>query len=292
MKINFKNGSALLLAFLIMTAILSSVLYVSRFSLRQISQSKSNDNANIAFYGAESGNEQAIYYIRQKPEVDIEDLNITELIHMPGAEIGDAKIIRNVSTTSPSISLGLKKNDFFQFDMFSNENFSLSSNLSYLEISWNDNCSTEESPNSSWIELTANQWSHSSDDSVTWDESTHHVFKSLLNNPPYTGEYLIKSVGGSDFDPDKVYQFRIKALFCDIYNLTIKAFSKNPETGNPEQLLFKNLFVIKTVGQYPGDSLNGNKQALSVVLRNRDPLSGLFDYVIFSEQSLIKDELQ
>ncbi|MDD4290259.1 MAG: hypothetical protein PHH83_03195, partial [Patescibacteria group bacterium] len=89
MKINFKNGSALLLAFLIMTAILSSVLYVSRFSLRQISQSKSNDNSNIAFYGAESGNEQAIYYLRQKPEIEIEDLNIVEPSYMSGSETRD-----------------------------------------------------------------------------------------------------------------------------------------------------------------------------------------------------------
>ena len=49
MTIKVKNGSALLLAFLIMTSILVSVLYVSRFSLRQIKQSKSVDNANIAF---------------------------------------------------------------------------------------------------------------------------------------------------------------------------------------------------------------------------------------------------
>lgn len=291
MKINFKNGSALLLAFLIMTAILSSVLYISRLSLRQITQSKSNDNANIAFYGAESGNEQAVYYIRKKQEIDVEDLNMRELGYMPGSGTEDSKIIRDVSTTSPSINIGLKKNDFFQFDMFDSANFSQSSDLSYLEISWEDNCSTEESSNSSWIELTANQWSHSSDGSVNWDESTHHIFKSLLNNPPYSGNSAIKSVGGSDFDPTKIYQFRIKALFCDIYNLTIKAFGKNKETGDPEQLLFKNVYVIKTVGQYPGDSRGGNKQALSVILRNRDPLSGLFDYVIFSEQSLVKDDL-
>ncbi|MDD4290144.1 MAG: hypothetical protein PHH83_02600, partial [Patescibacteria group bacterium] len=250
--------------------------------------SKSNDNSNIAFYGAESGNEQAIYYLRQKPEIEIEDLNIVEPRYMSGSETRDAKIIRNVSTTSPSINIGLKKNDFFQFDMFNNENFSEGSDLSYLEISWEDNCSTEESPNSSWIELTSNQWS-SSDGNVNWGEMAHHVFKSLLNRPPYSGDSAIRGVGGSDFDPDQIYQFRIKALFCDIYNLTVKAFYKNPETENPEQLLFKNLYVIKTVAQYPGDSLNGNKQALSVVLRNRDPLSGLFDYVIFSEQALIKD---
>jgi hypothetical protein len=289
MRIKFKNGSALLLAFLIMTAILSSVLYVSRFSLRQIIQSQSTDNANIAFYGAESGNEQAIYYLRKTDEpFDSDFLNLINPTFMHGSGQEDATITRTVANTAPSINIGLRKNQFFQFDLFDPEYFYESSKLSSLEISWDDNCSTPDDPNNSWIELTVNEWSSSlGDDSVNWAQSAHHVYKDLLSASPYTGANKIIHVGGSYFDEDKIYQFRVKALFCDIYNLNIVALD-----SAGERLLFKNIYTIKTVAQYPGNSEKGNKQALSVSLRALDPLSGLFDYVIFSEQSLVKDELR
>ncbi|HNZ86093.1 MAG TPA: hypothetical protein PLD95_00675 [bacterium] len=276
MTIKVKNGSALLLAFLIMTSILVSVLYVSRFSLRQIKQSKSVDNANIAFYAAESGNEQAIYYLRQKNIIP-EKLN-TDSYFFNGF---DSSIIRTVDDDIQSINIGLKKNQFFQFDLYNLEDLGEASNLSYLSISWEDNCSTEESPNSSWIELTVNEWK--SGGSIVWSAGgeSQHVYKSLLNESSDS----ITEIGGSSLDPNKIYQFRVKALFCDIHDLKIQAFD-----GDNNSLKFKNIYVIKTIGQYPGGDIeNANRQALSVSLRREDPLSGLFDYVIFSEESLLKD---
>ncbi len=273
MKKYFKNGSALLLSFLIMSAILSSVLYIARISQRQIIESKSSDNANVAFYAAESGNEQAIYYIRKLDIQDVSTLNLNSYI-LSGS---GASITRVVDDSILNINLGLEKDEIFQFDMYNASNLSEKSNLAYLKISWEDNCD-----HGSWVELTSNEWSPDQG-GVYWGSSvdSNHIKKSLLNEPPYTN---ISSIGGSDISPDNAYQFRIRPLFCDIYDLTISAFN-----SNNQQIAFKNIYNIKTVGQYPGTSTNGNKQALSVSLKRKDPLSGLFDYVVFSEKSLIKD---
>ena len=111
-----------------------------------------------------------------------------------------------------------------------------------------------------------------------------HVKKSLLNNPPYEPPDAIEDISGSDFDANKAYQFRFKALYCDIYNLSIKAFN-----SSDEQLSFRNIFNINSIGEFPVNSSKANRQALFVTLRKFSPLSGLFDYVIFSEKSLIKD---
>lgn len=275
----FKNASALLLSFLIMSALLVSVLYIARIVQRQIITSRSTDNSNIAFYAAESGNEQAIYYIRKNKISDVSDLNIISPLIF---EDSGASIIRSVEDGIYNINIGLERDNFFQFDLYDPSNLAgESSNVSYLEIFWSDDCGGD-----SWIELTANDWNLESTDWGNDELSLEHVKKSLLNNPPYTREdnTEIKSIGGSSLRSENSYQFRVRALFCDIYNLNISAFDPSNKL-----LKFKNIYNIKTIGQYPSDSSIGNKQALSVSLRSRDPLSGLFDYVIFSEQSLIKD---
>ena len=292
MKKHFKNASVLLLAFLIMSALLSSVLYIARISLRQVDQSKNVDNASIAFYAAESGNEQAVYYIRKNLINNISELNITNPVPLDddnGSTItSGAYITRNVDDDITSINMALQKDEVFQFDMYDANNLELPSGLSSLVISWSDKCDGD-----SWLELTANEWAPS-ESGINWgDNSTvsalNHIKKSLLSSGGI--QQQITSIGGSKILQKNVYQFRVKALFCDIYNLNISALGSldaNEIVVN-DVIPFKNIYNIKTVGQYPGDSTKGNKQALSVSLRSIDPLSGLFDYVIFSEKSLVKD---
>lgn len=271
-----KKGSALLLSLLVVSALLSSVLYISALSLRQISQSVNTDNALVAFYAAESGNEQAIYKIRKHTYSDISGLNLTN--RMP---FSNSSFTREVTDNMYGITVGINENQFFQVDLFDSEDFSYESNLSYLELDWKDNCDGD-----SWIEFTSNDWSSGS--SIDWLTGLNqdHIKKSLLNKPPFSVslENEIDNVGGAGFEKKRSYQFRFKALYCDIYNLHLVAFDN---LGNI--IPFRNIFNIKSVGEYPANSIRSNKQALSVSLRKFSPLSGLFDYVLFSEKSLVKD---
>lgn len=277
MKILEKSGSVLLLSTLIVSALFSSVIYISALSLRQISQAVNTDNAFIAFYTAESSNEQAVYYIRNKLYENIEDLNLDEKIFTDS----NSSVSRELSDEVYGIFTGIKKDKFFQADMFDVDDVNYISNISYLELNWNDTCSGD-----SWLELTANEWS--SGDSINWflGINQSHVQKTLLNNASYlkSDNTQIENIGGSTLQTSKLYQFRLKALYCDIYNLRFAAYDS---LGN--MLPFKNIFNIKSVGEYPAGSTKANRQALSTNLRKFSPLSGLFDYVLFSEKSLIKD---
>ncbi|MDD3284680.1 MAG: hypothetical protein PHZ07_03745 [Patescibacteria group bacterium] len=272
-----KKGSVLLLSLLIISALLSSVLYVSALSLRQISQSVNSDNALIAFYTAESGNEQAIYKIRKKAYSDISELNVTE----ENLVYSNSSFTREVTDEMYGITTGIYEDQFFQVDLFDSENLLYISKLSYLEIGWDDNCDSN-----SWIEITSNDWDASG--SINWFTGVNqdHIKKSLLDGVSFmhSENNNIDNVGGVTFEPNKSYQFRLKALYCDVYNLRLVAYDSSGSI-----IPFKNIYNIKSIGQYPANSNKSNKQALSASLRKFSPLSGLFDYVIFSEKSLIKD---
>lgn len=272
-----KKGSVLLLSLLIISALLSSVLYVSALSLRQISQSVNSDNALVAFYAAESGNEQAIYKIRKKAYSDISELNVKNEKML----YSNSSFTREVTDEMYGITTGIYEDQFFQVDMFNSEDLSYISNLSHLEIGWDDNCNSN-----SWIEITSNDWDASGP--IYWFTGVNqdHIKKSLLDGVSFLSSEnnKINNVGGITFEPSKSYQFRLKALYCDIYNLRLVAYDNS---GNI--IPFKNIFNIKSIGEYPAGSNKSNKQALSASLRKFSPLSGLFDYVIFSEKSLIKD---
>lgn len=280
MKIFNKNqkASTILISLLIMSVVLSSTLYVNVISLRQMRQSNNVDNSIIAFYAAESGNEQAIYYIRKTEDLDVGDLTIGGSISGP-----DNLIQRTVTDELTIINIGLKKNEFYQIDIFDQEDISLGSDLSAMFIEWDSDCGVD-----SWIELTINEWEITGD--VNWGVGEYqeaHIKKCLLNPPDDPDTFPIIIGDGSvciDFNPNNAYQFRFKALYCDVSNLNISA-----KKDDNSILPFKNIYNSLSIGEYPKEGEMASRQALTISLRKSSPLSGLFDYVIFSEKSLIKD---
>jgi|GEM_PF-900572 hypothetical protein len=274
-KNNKKSGSAILLVLMIMSAILSATLYINVLSIRSIKQSKSIDNSMVAFYAAEMGNEQAIYYIRK-----VEDLKIKDL-QLPGGVIYASKdlVSRVITDEVKNVLIGLEKDDIYQLDLFDQSNLSLSSSISYLELDWEDNCGSD-----SRIELTANEWE--AQENINWGQMQNqmHISKCLLDNSSVRIDDSGDICSDIILDKNNSYQFRFKALSCDVYNLSIKAFDENSK-----QIAFKNIYSIESVGEYPPNSSQSNKQALRVNLRKFSPLSGLFDYVLFSEKDLVKD---
>lgn len=275
MKIKYKkkSGSAILLALLIVSAILSSALYINVLSIRGMKQSQNVDNSIVAFYAAETGNEQAIYYIRKVENLDIEDLIL------PGGSItASASLIsRSIVDEVENILISLKKDEIYQLDIFDQNDLSLSSSINFLKLSWNSDCANSK------IELTANEWIAGTN--IDWEEMNNqmHISKCIIESP-----VVIDDSGDICDDiilnPDMSYQFRFKSLNCDVYNLNIQALDRFSQ-----KIAFKNIYSLESVGEYPVASSQSNRQALHVNLRKFSPLSGLFDYVLFSEKSLVKD---
>ncbi len=282
MKIRTKkrSGSAILLALLIVSAILSSALYINVLSIRGMKQSQNVDNSVIAFYAAETGNEQAIYYIRKTEDLDINDLIFSPSIpNASGVLTMESLISRDIVDEVKNVLISLKKDETYQLDIFDQNNLSSKSLIDSLELSWDSDCANSK------IELTVNEWE--ADTNIEWQETEiedqMHISKCIIKSPA-----IIDGSGDPCddviLDPNMSYQFRFKSLTCDVYNLNIKAFDMADQ-----QISFKNIYSIESVGEYPVGTSQSNRQALHVNLRKFSPLSGLFDYVLFSEKSLVKD---
>lgn len=267
------SGSVILLSLMIISAVLSSALYINVISIRGMRQSQNIDNSIVAFYAAESGNEQAIYYLRK-----VEDVNISDLI-VPGGsvEVMNSLRSREISDEIKNVLISLKKDETYQLDLFEQDNLNFSSNINYLDLSWDGNCANPK------IELTVNEWE--AENNVSWGDMRDqmHINKCLITSPTKIDKSG-KICSDIVLNGDMAYQFRFKALNCDIFNLNIKAFD-----NKGEQISFRNIYNINSVGEYPINSNQSNRQALNINLRKASPLSGLFDYVLFSEESLIKD---
>ncbi len=271
-KYKQRSGSAILLALMVMFALLSSVLYINVLSLRSMKQAQNIDNSIIAFYAAETGNEQAVYYIRKSDNLDISDLQVPH-----GSFSGpDNLIIRELSDSTKNILIGLKKDEVYQLDIFNQNDLSQSSNLSYLTLNWDQNCLLGAK-----LELTVNQWL--AGNNIQWGQM-QNISKCILSTAPVKIDNSGSICPDIILDKHNSYQFRFKALNCGINNLSIKAFD-----SNNQQISFKNIYNIKSVGEYPLNGSQANRQALQVNLRKSSPLSALFDYVLFSEKSLVKD---
>jgi hypothetical protein len=280
LKMKEKSGSAILLALMIMSAILSSVLYINILSIRSMKQAQNIDNSIVAFYGAEMGNEQAIYYIRKVEDVDINDLNL------PGGSIvaGKNLVSRKINDSVQNVLVGLKKDETYQLDLFDQGDISVNSSIDRLSLTWDNAGLAGVCDSSPDIELTVNEWEAAAN--IDWGQMQEqmHISKCLLDSSPIEIDDSASVCSDIMLDGSKSYQFRFKALCSDIYNLTIKAFD-----SSNKQLSFKNIYSIESVGEYPVHTKESNKQALRVNLRKFSPLSGLFDYVLFSEKSLVKD---
>jgi putative Ig domain-containing protein len=279
MKIKYKkrSGSAILLALLVVSAILSSALYINVLSIRGMKQSQNVDNSIVAFYAAETGNEQAIYYIRKVDNFDISTLVFDpENPNSNSVLTIDSLISREVEDGTKNILISLKKDETYQLDIFDQNDLNASSNINHLDLSWSGDCASPK------IELTVNEWDAGA--SINWEDNDQmHISKCIIDSPAEidgSGD----PCGDVILNQSMSYQFRFKALNCDVYNLNIKAFDMVDQ-----QIAFKNIYSIESVGEYPVDTSQSNKQALHVNLRRFSPLSGLFDYVLFSEKSIVKD---
>lgn len=128
---------------------------------------------------------------------------------------------------------------------------------------------TEWTPNpecvaSSWIEVTTISWNQNS-------PAGTDPFQ--VRRYPFSRESDFAAVSGSDiiqFPAGIPTEMRVRALFCGIERLGI--------AGIPGRLR-----VVSSSNE------KGVRQTIETYIPQRAPVSGLFDFVIFSEEEIVKD---
>ncbi|MFH1534557.1 MAG: hypothetical protein ABIF80_01095 [Patescibacteria group bacterium] len=295
-----RSGQALLLSLLIMATITAAGIGFATLIISQIRAAENIDNAITATYGAESGLEKALHIVKTNrlsgaslsgTITEIEGLTDSPAFSKNGLSVEfdeDA-----ISSTELNNKFSLSQDKSKQIDFYNPDDpFGATTGINALYLSWDNNPLPTNDLNyasgygtgSEWVEVTWTGWNADGD-------SFENVEKVLLSS----GDLAFDNPGGlcpadsyiqcTTIQLDPVggaellyYQVRIKALHADIDDIEIKALNAADELVNIPSRVY-----IKTIGKY-----GRTQQALNASLPWKISASGLFDYVIFSEEQIDK----
>lgn len=277
MKIQEKSGIVLLLALLILASVLATSLTVGSIVLRELRITHTSDRAVSAYYAAESGLEQGLYWWRadQKKGDDL-------LVESSSAKVLDsnkASWWRSSQVTENQLLMSLKKDQSTQLDLFDITNpLSEASQAQSLVVSWDGNPASCPSAGSEWLEVAWTGWKGGIlsnmnierrfySNSNVWFNGSRQEF--VVNLP-------LASVG---------YRVRLKALFADICDLRVTAYKKLDGGSEADIYPLPARLTINATGQ-----LVNTRQALSVTVPMYAPAADFFDFTVMSKCSILKGE--
>lgn len=256
-----KRGSVLLLALLVMSTIMAASTGLATIVISEIQQSRSIDNAILAYYGAESGVEESLYKIRKEEEIIGNLIKEEELTNGVIWRIGENDISNMVDKVSVP---ELKRGQFIELDIY--------------------DPASQEPTVIRYLGLTVGEESGNAE--VSWfgwqagNLSEYKVIPDVLLRENERRIIDLASAIGLQF----AYRVKIRSLNSDIKNLEIRAYSSDPmgdEDAEPQTMPARIQSTVR--GEY-----RGSRQAIYFEMPRQSPLGGLFDFVLFSEQSILK----
>jgi hypothetical protein len=235
---------------MIMSSIIITATGLTAVILSSLRQSRAIDEAITAYYAAESGIEKGIYEFRRLEQV-------------PGEETADlennSNYSRTVLTKEPVIFAGtLLEDNFIEVALYDPDQPTLATNIATVNVSWSDTCG-----GCSMLEASMVGWQAGGP--VVWDPNAT----------------ILRFLGGSavlSALPNRLYRLRLFAKLDNLDNLQIRAYSSG---GIPIDLPGR--VTISSLGSFATA-----KQRIVASMPRQTPLSGLYDFVIFSECSLVK----
>lgn len=252
----------MVLSVLIMSIMGIIVFGLSSVVINNIVLSRHYDHAMRAYYGAESSIEQALYEARKLDRVLLED---------SGELPNGVNWVRQIDATQDyAFFVEIPKDKFIQLDLFDvDDPACLSENTTGVVCDW-------ESMNITWegtgsLQATLTSWD--TGNVIDYDPESFEEVQYISASSPWVL---------NDLEAQKNYRLKLKAIVDDVQNVQIQLFDQDNTVGDIVQIPnFLTLYGRGTYGQ--------NRQALQVSIPRKAPLSSLYDFVIFSEDDIVKE---
>ena len=250
-----QSGSLLLMSMLILSGIVTAASTMGIVTIQNLRQSIVVDQGLVAYYAAESGIEDGLYELR-KNETAVTGLPLS------GALANTATWARSVTATLPSLQKNIKQNDSWEINLYDADTSlsPLSNPIKSVKIAWTGS-GTE------WLEAEVEPWTTGG----VLDTPVKTLF-SGVSNPAVVNLQDATTV---------LYRLRLKALYSNLTDVTVTAWSGLDAAGSQVSIPAQ-ITMIST------GSFRRTKQAVRALMPQRSPLSGVFDYVLFAEDSLVK----
>lgn len=253
-----QKGTVLLLALLVMASIVVAGIGLGQILINQLRQAILLDNSIIAYYAAESAIESSLYKIRGL------DIPLSSL-PLSGTLDNNAEWTLEYKNSRPDITTNIMENKTYQLDLFDPDDLSWMPGIEALKFSW-------EGPGQ--LEVAYTSWTPAP--SITWPQEQYEVVTPAISFMP-PGIIYNGIVG------NKAYRIRLRAIGGDIYNLNITGWADDAASpGN--QVDLPSHITLEANG-----SIGRARQAVSASIPRHAQLSGIFDFVLFSEEPIAKD---
>ena len=291
---------------LVMTLIIASGIMIvgaefSLFVISAIRQARTIDQSVIASYAAESGIESGLFQIRQEGRTTLrksassqaKPKDDTTLEEFPAGmtwtleNVAGPPIVTRFNNAVQILEKSvLKKNESVQLALYETTQTGLEkvSDLASVKIAWSAYACAADAPidQRPWYEISVIQWNGGG---VDW--SSAEVKKDFLEvgdlTPGVPAHEVVYSFG---LKPGETVQnpmlVRIKPLFCDIIGMEVTLHSDVGGTSVPS-LKIPNYFLLVPEGSYQTISQRGR-----VIFPAKSSASGVFDFVLFSEEKVQK----
>lgn len=254
-----KRGAILLLAVLIMSTVVAASVGMSSLILNSLTQTRIIDAAIASYYAAETGIEDGMYAARR---LDQTPASVSTAVFAGGGTSG-AKWTRTVTDREDAIYMTLLRDSFVELALYDPVTGTGTANIGRIDVNmapatpWTDHCG-----GSSVLVASV----------IGWDTSANAA--NIVQNS-YTGGFASFSIP----NPAALNRVRLRAQGCDIEGLQVRGYDASTSALTPLPGRIK----IDSRGTYAGV-----EQRLTATLPRQTPLSGVYDFVIFSECSLVK----
>lgn len=292
-----QSGMVLVLAILVMGVVLGTAIVFSNLIIREIQQSRLIDQSIQAYYLAESGSERALYQLRQREAVidcDLVQTGSTCLVTsycsapVPANTvpcINDSEGGLNINgswqltaTNEQETTILLKRGESFQIDLF--DPFQSSeSNINEVGVYSADSGLTLYGE---FVNLT--NILNVTNPTVAICLTQPPVFKDFIEEPPSQ----FGSLDGKNILDECSYSFRLNFPFNSPQESSLITFTVydrvfiNPNWESQLVPIPSRLLIDSEA------AFGSSFQRIRVRTPIRPPLSGLYDFVLFSEQEIKK----
>jgi len=251
-----QKGTVLLLALVVMSSVVLSSMGLGSLIVSSLQQSRIMDSAIIAYYAAETGAEEALYMARRQ--------SVMPTSVVTAKTLGNAATWKRTVTGTEDVLYigGLADNSFTEVTLFDPDT-QASSGVDHVNITWADKCSGCTILGASIV-----GWQPG----TVWDPlSAASVDFTATRHPGGSASVTVPA-------PTKLNRLRLRAIGGDLDDVRIRGY----DGAN----------VLKPLpGRIKIDSRGtfvGVEQKLLISLPRNAPLSGAFDFVVFSECSIVK----
>lgn len=286
---NQQTGIVLILALLIISAVLGIAVVFSNLIIREIQQARLIDQSVQAYYAAESGGERALYQVRRREGIiDCSLLGTPGSCTVNGVCSNNATVpcINTVPGNLPvthswelnisnemETSVLLSRGQSFQLDLF-NPAQSANAGIDAIQIS------SDVGSLQLLTEFTNLTRVLDIQPATACNEQLP-VIKGIIATGAAGAPVSVSAVDGSSLLDECAYSLRLNYLLSNGATHSVITLTAHNRVTGPEPIPSRLIIDAEAIS---GRSL----QRLRVRTPVRPPVSGLYDFVLFSEEQIVK----